>query len=82
MGYAIYQFTNIVIIIIIIIIIIIVITIILIIIIIIIIIANTKKYLQSNWVRGVQCSYLYSVFNICTLLNNKKNQHSISVAEK
>ena len=81
MGYAIYQFTNIVIIIIIIIIIIIVITIILIIII-IIIIANTKKYLQSNWVRGVQCSYLYSVFNICTLLNNKKNQHSISVAEK
>ena len=82
MGYAIYQFTNIVIIIIIIIIIIIVITIILLLIIIIIIIANTKKYLQSNWVRGVQCSYLYSVFNICTLLNNKKNQHSISVAEK
>ena len=65
MGYAIYQFTNIVIIIIIIIIIIIVITIILIII--IIIIANTKKYLQSNWVRGVQYWYLYSVFNICTL---------------
>ena len=82
MGYAIYQFTNIVIIIIIIIIIIIVITIILLIIIIIIIIANTKKYLQSNWVRGVQYWYLYSVFNICTLLNNKKNQHSISVAEK
>ena len=81
MGYAIYQFTNIVIIIIIIIIIIIVITIILIIVI-IIIIANTKKYLQSNWVRGVQYWYLYSVFNICTLLNNKKNQHSISVAEK
>ena len=74
MGYAIYQFTNIVIIIIIIVIIIIVITIIIlililiiIIIIIIIIIANTKKYLQSNWVRGVQYWYLYSVFNICTL---------------
>ena len=71
MGYAIYQFTNIVIIIIIIVIIIIVITIIILIliliIIIIIIIANTKKYLQSNWVRGVQYWYLYSVFNICTL---------------
>ena len=38
-------------------------------------IANTKKYLQSDWLRGVQYwPYLYSVFNICTLLlnNNKK----------
>ena len=30
--------------------------------------ADTKKYLQSDWVRGVQyLTYLYSVFNICTL---------------
>ena len=42
-----------------------------------------KKYLQSDWPRGVQYwPYLYSLFNICTLLLNKKNQHSISVAEK
>ena len=47
------------------------------------VIANTKKYLQSDWVRGVQYwLYLHSVFNIYTLLLNKKNQHSISVAEK
>ena len=46
-------------------------------------IANTKKYLQSDWLRGVQYwPYLYYVFNICTLLLNKKNQHSISGAEK
>ena len=32
------------------------------------IIANTKKYLQSDWLKGVQYwSYLYSVFNICNL---------------
>ena len=39
------------------------------------IIAYTKKYLQSNWLKGVQYwPYLYSVFNICTLrLNKKKN---------
>ena len=37
------------------------------------IIANTKKYLQSDWLRRVQyLPYLYSVFNICTLLLNKK----------
>ena len=37
------------------------------------IIANTKKYLQSDWLRGVQYwLYLYSVFNICTPLLNKK----------
>ena len=31
------------------------------------IIVNTKKYLQSDWVRGVQYwPYLYSVFNIYT----------------
>ena len=32
------------------------------------IIAYTKKYLQSDWLRGVQYwPYLYSIFNICTL---------------
>ena len=32
-----------------------------------------KKYLQSDWLRGVQYwPYLYSVFNIYTLLLNKK----------
>ena len=37
------------------------------------IIAYTKKYLQSDWLRGVQYwLYLYSVFNICTLWLNKK----------
>ena len=38
-------------------------------------IAYTKKYLQSDWLTGVQYwPYLYSVFNICTLwLNKKKN---------
>ena len=47
------------------------------------IIAKTKKYLQSDWLRGVQYwPYLYSVFNICILLLYKKNQHSISVAGK
>ena len=36
-------------------------------------IANTKKYLQSDWLRGVQYwPYLYSVFNICTFSLNKK----------
>ena len=47
-------------------------------------IANTKKYLQSDWLRGVHIGRICTVFNICTLSlkNNKKNQHSISVAEK
>ena len=37
------------------------------------IITNTKKYLQSHWVRGVQYwPYLYSVFHTLTLLLNKK----------
>ena len=37
------------------------------------IIAYTKKYLRSDWLRGVQyCPYLYSVFISCTLLNKKK----------
>ena len=37
--------------------------------------ANTKIYLQSDWVRGVQYRpYLYSVFNICTFLLNKKKK--------
>ena len=36
---------------------------------------NTKKYLQSDWVRAVQYwPYLYSVLNICTLSINKKKQ--------
>ena len=31
-------------------------------------IAYTKKYLQSDWLRGVQhWSYLYSFFNMCIL---------------
>ena len=48
------------------------------------VIAYTKKYLQSDWLRGVHYwPYLYSVFNICTLLLNKKKiQHSNSVVEK
>ena len=38
-------------------------------------IAGTKKYLQSDWVRGVQYwPYLYSVFNICTYLLNNYNK--------
>ena len=42
-----------------------------------------KNYLQSDWVKAVQYwPYLYSFFNITTLLLNKKNQHSVSVAEK
>ena len=41
------------------------------------VIANTKKYLQSDWLRGVQYwLYLYSVFNICTLLLNNNNNSS------
>ena len=40
-----------------------------------IIMANTKKYLQSDRVRGVQYwSYLCSVFNLCTLLLNNNNK--------
>ena len=36
-------------------------------------IAYMKKYLQSDWLRGVQhWPYLYSVFNICTVVLNKK----------
>ena len=32
------------------------------------VISYTKKYLQSDWLRGVQYwPYLLSVFNICTL---------------
>ena len=42
-------------------------------------IASTKKYLQSDWLRGVQYwPYLYFVFNIFPLLlnidNNKKKK--------
>ena len=39
------------------------------------IIAHTKKYLQSDWLRGVQhWPYLYSVFTICTPRLNKKQK--------
>ena len=39
------------------------------------IIANTKKYLQSDWLRGVQYwPHFYSVFNICTLWLRKKTK--------
>ena len=48
-------------------------------------IANTKKYLQFDWLRGVQYwPYLHSVLNISTLWLNKKKQkrkHLISVVE-
>ena len=47
------------------------------------IIAYTKKYLRSDWLRGVQyCPYLYSVFISCTLLNKKKNTTFEFRAEK
>ena len=37
-------------------------------------IANTEKYLQFDWLRGVQYwPYLYSVFNTCTLEREKNN---------
>ena len=40
-----------------------------------ILIAITQKYLQSDWLRGVQYwPYLYSLINICTLWVNKKKQ--------
>ena len=47
-------------------------------------IAYTKKYLQPDWLRGVQyLPYLYSV-SIFVLFDyvRKKIQHSNSVAEK
>ena len=35
--------------------------------------SDTKKYLQSDWLRGVQYwPYLHPVFNICTFLLIKK----------
>ena len=40
-------------------------------------IANTRKYMQSDWLRGVQYwPYFYSVFNICTLLLNNNFKKS------
>ena len=45
-----------------------------------VIIANTKKHLQSDWLRGVQYwLYLYSVFNICTLLLNKRKNKKYNI---
>ena len=44
------------------------------------IIANTKKYVKSDWLRGVQYwPYLYSVFNICTLLLNKRKNKKCNI---
>ena len=41
-------------------------------------IANTKKYQQSDWLRGAQYwPYLYSVFNIRTLLLNNYKKINI-----
>ena len=45
-------------------------------------IPNRKKYLQSDWVRGIQYwPYLYSAFNIYNLLlnNSKKNKRKIEM---
>ena len=43
------------------------------------IIANTKKYVKFDWLTGVQYGpYLYSVFNICTLLLNKRKNKNIT----
>ena len=39
--------------------------------------ANTEKYLQSDWLRGVKYwPYLYSFFNICTLCKQEENKQS------
>ena len=48
------------------------------------IITNTKKYLQFDWLRGVQYwPYLQSVFNLYSLTKQeKKLLYSNSVAEK
>ena len=50
-------------------------------------IANTEKYLQFDWLRGVQyLPFLYSVFNIRTLEREKSNirffYHNIRIIEK
>ena len=50
-------------------------------------IANTKNYLQRDWLSGVQYwPYLYSIFNICTLEREKNNirfvYHNIRITEK
>ena len=43
-----------------------------------VIIANTKKYLQSDWLRGVQhWPYLYFIFNTCTFLLNEKSAFNL-----
>ena len=44
-------------------------------------IAKMEKYLQSDWLRGVQYwPDLYSVFNICNLLlNNNNNNKRINI---
>ena len=42
------------------------------------VITNMKKCLQSDWARGVQYwPYLYSVFNICALLQNNNKRINI-----
>ena len=47
------------------------------------VIANTKKYLQSDWLRGVEYwPYLYSVFNIFTVLLNNDKKINIPLLER
>ena len=47
------------------------------------IIAYTKKYLQSDQLRGVQYwPYLYSVFNICTLELNERKKQNIQILQR
>ena len=51
------------------------------------IIASTEKYLQSDWLRGVQYwTYLYSAFNISILEWEKNNirffYHNIEIIAK
>ena len=47
------------------------------------IIAYTKKYLQPDWLRGVQYwPYVHSVFNICTLWLNMKKKYNIRIPKR
>ena len=42
-----------------------------------------EKYLQSDWLRGVQYwPYLYSVFNICTLELNERKKYNFRIPER
>ena len=47
------------------------------------VIANSKKYLQSDWLRGSQYwPYLYSVFNICTFLLNQNKKWTFNFSSR